>query len=64
MLTIRQADTNEFTSVVAFYHELIDEMETATYKPGWKKGVYPSDNLLQTSINKALRDNVWKVKRE
>ena len=51
MLTTRQANTNEFMDVRAFYHELIDEMKSSTFRPGWEKGVYPSDDFLQAAIN-------------
>lgn len=50
-LTIRQALANEFKSVIGFYHKLIDEMKTASYRPGWEKGVYPADDFIQASIN-------------
>lgn len=50
MLHIRQARKDEYLSVRAFYYALIDMMQSAEYKPGWEKGVYPSDEYLMESI--------------
>lgn len=50
MLHIRQAREEEFQRVRGFYHILIDEMQSARYKPGWEKEVYPSDEYLLDSI--------------
>ena len=49
-MNIRTADEKEFTAVRAFYHLLTDAMANAPYSPGWKKGVYPSDEDLQTAL--------------
>lgn len=50
MIEIRQAKTNEFELVRAFYHTLIETMKDAKHKPGWKKGVYPTDKMLLNSL--------------
>ena len=50
MLQIRTATQQEFTAVRAFYHSLIDAMQTAPHKPSWQKEIYPSDAYLQQSI--------------
>ena len=50
MLKIRQAAENEFDQVRAFYHTLIDTMQTAEYSPKWEKDIYPSNEYLMTSI--------------
>lgn len=52
MLKIRQAETQEYSLVRAFYYELIDRMQNAQYKPGWQKGVYPADEYLRESLDK------------
>ncbi|MCH5184257.1 MAG: GNAT family N-acetyltransferase [Oscillospiraceae bacterium] len=49
-MNIRAADEQEFTAVRAFYHLLTDAMADAPYSPGWKKGIYPSDEDLQTAL--------------
>lgn len=51
MLTVRQANMNEFTKVVSFYNDLIDGIQDAQYKPGWEKGVYPTEEFLCNSID-------------
>lgn len=42
---------NEFKAIKDFYSQLIDMMENADYLPGWEKGIYPTDEFLQDSIN-------------
>ena len=49
-MEIRQALTGEFDEVRTFYHTLIDGMRDAEYKPGWKKGIYPSDGELREAL--------------
>lgn len=44
------ANETEWEKVRDFYWQLIDSMDSALYKPGWKKGIYPSDELLMRSI--------------
>lgn len=49
-MIIRAAAEEEFTTVRAFYHMMTDAMEHAPYSPGWKKGIYPSDEDLQDAL--------------
>ena len=51
MLEIRKATKPEYEQVRVFYHLLIDMMQTAEYHPGWKKGIYPSDEDLREAIH-------------
>lgn len=51
-MKIRNAAESEFERVRAFYHMMTDAMANARHSPGWKKGIYPSDEDLQI----ALRD--------
>lgn len=60
MLHIRQAREEEFQSVRTFYYTLIDMMQTAEHKPGWEKGIYPTDKYLLESIrNQTLFLGIW-----
>ncbi|MCL1914462.1 MAG: GNAT family N-acetyltransferase [Eubacteriaceae bacterium] len=52
MLTVRQALLSECGYAVKFYCELIDSMRNAEFKPDWEMGVYPTEQLLQDSIEK------------
>lgn len=55
MLKIRVANTEDYATVRDFYYSLIDAMDNAMYKPGWKKDVYPTQEFLIQSIqNKEL----------
>lgn len=47
---IRHAKEQEFDLVRQFYHSLIDAMKNAQYKPGWEKGIYPSDTDLRKTL--------------
>ena len=49
-MKIRNATEQEFTIVRSFYHLLTDAMAGATYSPGWKKGIYPSDEDLRDAL--------------
>ena len=50
---IRKANINEYDSVLAFYYQLIDDMEDMEYRPMWQKGVYPDPKELQAALNNA-----------
>ena len=52
MIEITAAETKDFDKVRAFYYSMIDAMENAEYGPGWKKGVYPADEYMQSSIER------------
>ena len=49
-MNIRAAAEEEFESVRAFYHMMTDAMANALHSPGWKKGIYPSDEDLQDAL--------------
>lgn len=50
-MIFQQAKPEEFDIIKGFYWELIDQMSDQNDKIGWKKGIYPSDQLLQDSLN-------------
>ena len=50
-LVIRTALLNDFESVIDFYYELIDSMQKAEFRPGWKKDVYPTRQFIYDSIS-------------
>lgn len=52
MLEIRRAMPEEYPRVRTFYHQMIDDMQEMTYKPGWQKEVYPSDGMLKEALNR------------
>lgn len=47
---IVQAKEEQFEEVRDFYWNLIEGMESMPYKPGWEKGIYPSDAFLKESL--------------
>ena len=49
-MDFQQAAQEEFFELREFYWALIDRMEQGTI--GWKKGVYPSDDMLRTSLSR------------
>lgn len=49
-MVIRAAEASEYNNIRSFYHNVIDRMQDAQYKPAWEKGVYPSDSYLKESI--------------
>ena len=51
-MEIRPALLCEYDAVAAFYDRLIDEMQSAVYKPGWEKGIYPTYAFLEESIRR------------
>jgi len=50
MISIRRATEDDYTLIRDFYYELIDAMEDYQYKPGWKKDIYPSREMLTSAI--------------
>jgi len=61
-LTIRAAEAGEFQAVKSFYDGLIDAMAEAPFRPGWEKGVYPTEEFIRFSLQQgelsiALLDN-------
>ncbi|MCL2508964.1 MAG: GNAT family N-acetyltransferase [Oscillospiraceae bacterium] len=49
-MIIKTAGLSDFDSVIAFYHDLIDSMQDAEYRPKWEKDVYPSRQFIYDSI--------------
>ena len=52
MLEIRKATTEDYKCVRQFYHKMIDDMQSMTYRPGWQKEVYPSDAMLREALER------------
>lgn len=55
MLQFQQADICDFEAIQQFYWDVIEDIHknnTANENLGWEKGVYPSDDFLQTSLEK------------
>lgn len=52
-MIIREANHEEFSSVMKFYYDLIDGMKSSQYKSGWIKDVYPTGKFIQDSIMKS-----------
>ncbi len=44
-MIFQKADIGEFDLIKEFYWDLIDEMKEQNDKIGWKKGIYPTDDL-------------------
>lgn len=55
-LTRRRATTEDLPAVLAFYNQLMDDLENAPYHPLWKKGEYPNEDFLRTVIS---RGELW-----
>ena len=55
MLQIRTASECDFDAVKEFYYSLIEQFDQMEYSPGWKNGIYPTEEFLYKSIkNKEL----------
>lgn len=52
VLEIRTAKEEELEKVMSFYDAMIDGMQNAESKPGWKKGVYPEEKFLKGAIER------------
>ena len=52
-MVIRQARIGEDSDVLAFYHDLIDRMQGQPYCPYWKKGVYPTLDVIHSAISRS-----------
>lgn len=50
MIIFQMAKMNEFHQVMEFYYDLIDSFAGAESRPGWIKGVYPSEPMIQAAI--------------
>lgn len=49
-MKLRLAKENEFKDVQSLYWKIIELMDDAEYKPGWKKGIYPTDEFIHTAL--------------
>lgn len=52
MICIDKAAPADFAAVWAFYSQLIDDMADAAFHPGWKKGVYPAEEFIRSSLER------------
>ena len=52
MFCIRIGNIDELGKVKDFYDSLIEEMQEAEYKPGWKKDIYPTMEMLREALEK------------
>ena len=50
MFGIRIGNIDELGKVKNFYDSLIEEMQEAEYKPGWKKDIYPTMEMLREAL--------------
>ena len=48
----QKAKIDEFNLIKNFYWNLIDEMKDQNEQIGWKKGIYPTDVFLRSSLQK------------
>ena len=44
------AKQNRLDSVAEFYHNIIDSMRNAEFRPKWEKDIYPTKEFMQDSI--------------
>jgi len=51
-MTIKSANSNDFENVMQFYYDLIESMQNAEFRPGWKKDIYPTRQFIRDSIVK------------
>lgn len=49
-MVFRRAESGEFEKIRDFYWNLIDSMAGGEYDPGWRKGIYPSDEELAAAL--------------
>ncbi|NLJ65420.1 MAG: GNAT family N-acetyltransferase [Christensenellaceae bacterium] len=40
-----------FENINAFYDMLIEHLDDAKYSPGWKKGIYPDEEMIREAID-------------
>ena len=55
MLQFQKANSSDFAATRQFYWDVIEDIHknnTANENLGWEKGVYPSDDFIQTSLEK------------
>ncbi|MBP3730894.1 MAG: GNAT family N-acetyltransferase [Mailhella sp.] len=49
-MMIKKANADQYHSVRAFYHSLIDGIADRPYSAGWKKDIYPAPDYLLNAI--------------
>ena len=49
-MEIGRESPRAYEEVRAFYHALIDAMQSCKYSPGWKKDIYPSPEALKEAL--------------
>lgn len=52
IMEILTACESNYQDIRAFYHSLIDAMQSADYHIGWEKDIYPAPEFLQDSIQR------------
>lgn len=52
MMFFTKADKEDFEPVQKLYWNLIDKSQDEESFPGWKKGVYPSDDMIRQNIER------------
>ena len=50
-MTFRKAEKEDFYKIRSLYWTLIDQEQDESSFPHWKKGIHPSDGMIQDSIN-------------
>lgn len=50
-MVLRQAEDRDLDMVKTLYWEIIDSMKGVPFGPGWKKGIYPSDDFLYNAVH-------------
>jgi len=51
-MRFRYAEPCEFKRIQDFYWQLIDMVSDRADAVGWKKGIYPADDFLQSSLER------------
>ena len=56
-MIFRKAEKEDFYKIRSLYWNLIDQEKDDPSFPQWKKGIHPSDEMIQASIDKGLHRN-------
>ena len=51
-MIFRKAEKEDFYKIRSLYWNLIDQEKDDPSFPQWKKGIHPSDEMIQASIDK------------
>lgn len=49
-MNTRKAEIGDYNLVRSLYWNIIDNMQNSEFRPGWEKGVYPTDDFICLSI--------------